>query len=273
MYRDFPVKISRSERFKYGPVFGSHWHEEFQILYFEQGEALIHCNSHPYKLKPGNLMIINSNEIHYGETLCQHLVYYIIKVDLNFLLSSHIDFCQTNYITPLLQGLIRFQNHITHNDQLSDHIQQIVKEYRQQKTGCELAIKAHLYNILVLLLRHYQQELFKKTMHDRQQKNMHQLRTVLQYVDQHYNENITLNQLANLSNMSSQHFCRVFKNTTGKRPMDYINYLRINKAVTLLSTSDFNISEIAMAVGFDDSNYFSRLFKKYQNISPSAMRK
>lgn len=68
-------------------------------------------------------------------------------------------------------------------------------------------------------------------MYDRQQKAMHQLRTVLEYINQHYNENINLTQLANLANMSNQHFCRIFKIITGKRSVDYINYLRINKAV------------------------------------------
>lgn len=273
MYRDFPVKVTRSERLEPGPLFESHWHEQFQFLYFEQGEALIRCNSQSYEIKPGNLMIINSNEIHYGEALSQHLVYYIVKVDLNFLLSSHGDFCQIKYINPLLQGRTRFQNHIIQDDQLTTEIQKIFEEYTQQHTGCELAIKAHLYHIIVLLLRNYEQKTLLKNMQERQQKSIHQLRTVLEYVDQHYSENISLSQMANLSNMSNQHFCRVFKNITGKRPMDYINYLRINKAVALLEKSNFNISEIAMAVGFDDSNYFSRLFKKYQKTSPSALRK
>jgi len=273
MYRDFPVKITRYEHLGRGPVFESHWHEQFQILYLEQGELLIHCNCHPYEVKTGDLMIINNNEIHYGESHGQHLICYNVKVDLNFLLSSQVDFCQTKYINPLLQGRIRFQNHIAQNDQLAEQIQQIVKEYNQQEIGCELAIKGHIYHIIVLLLRQYQQELFNNNGYDRQQKIMHQLRTVLEYIDQHYNENISLTQLANLVNMSNQHFCRIFKSTTGKRPVDYMNYLRINKAVTLLSESNLNITEVAMAVGFDDSNYFSRLFKKYQKTSPSAMRK
>ena len=273
MYRDFPVKITRNKRFERGPIFESHWHEQFQILYFEQGEALIHCNSHPYEVKPGDLVIINSNEIHYGETICQHLVYYIVKVDLNFLLGNQVDFCQTKYLNPLLQGRIRFQNHISQDDDLAVQVQQIVNEYNEQEIGCELAVKSCIYHIIVLLLRRYQQDTLHKNRQDSQQKNMHQLRTVLKYMDQHYNENISLSQLASLANMSSQHFCRLFKNITGKSAVDYMNCLRINKAVTLLSESDLNISEVAMAVGFDDSNYFSRLFKKYQKTSPSSMRK
>ena len=273
MYRDFPVKVNRSEHPEPGPLFENHWHEQFQILYFEQGEALIQCNSQSYEIKPDNLMIINSNEMHYGESRSQNLVYYIVKIDLNFLLSGHGDFCQTEYISPLLQGRTRFQNYITQDKELTEQIQKIFHEYTQQQMGCELAIKAHLYQIFVLLLRNYQQKSSLKTLQERQQKSLHHLRIVLEYVDKHYSENISLSQLASLSNMSNQHFCRVFKSITGKRPMDYINYLRINKAVGLLEKSDFNISEIAMAVGFDDSNYFSRLFKKYQKTSPSAIRK
>lgn len=273
MYHDFPVKITRYEQLGRGSVLESHWHEQFEILYIEQGESLIHCNCHAYEVKTGDLMIINNNEIHCGETLCQHLIYYIVKVDLNFLLASQVDSCQTKYINPLLQGRIRFQNHITQNDQLAEQILKIVKEYHQQEIGCELAIKEHIYHIIVLLLRQYQQELFNNNGYNHQQKVMHQLRTVLEYIDQHYNENLSLTELANLASMSNQHFCRIFKSTTGKRPVDYMNYLRINKAVTLLSESNLNITEVAMAVGFDDSNYFSRLFKKYQKTSPSAMRK
>ena len=55
--------------------------------------------------------------------------------------------------------------------------------------------------------------------------------------------------------------------------MDYINYLRTTKAVTLLTEDRLSITEVAAAVGFDDSNYFSRVFKKYQNRAPSELRK
>lgn len=272
LYCDFPVKIARSEHVQAGPIFEKHWHEQFQILYFEQGEAVIHCNANTYTPKPGDVIIINSNELHYGVTYGEHLIYHIVKVDFNFLLSSQQDLCQTKYITPLLQGRIRFENLISQDNQLSAAIREIIDEYAKQNLGCELAIKAHIYHVLVHLLRHYQQEILQPAEQERQQRTLHQLRAALEYMDEHYHETIRLNELAKLANMSSQHFCRLFKMLTGKRPIDYINYLRINEAVTLLSESHFNISEIAMAVGFDDSNYFSRIFKKYKKLSPSAFK-
>jgi len=273
LYCDFPVIATRIQQPTPGPIFEKHWHQQLQILYFEQGEALINCNTNTYTLIPGDIMIINSNEIHYGVTDSEDLVYYIVKVDLNCLLSNQEHSGQIAYITPLLQGRIRFQNQISQDPQLSAETYKIMNEYIEKNLGYEWAIKSHIYNILVYLLRNYQLEILQPAEQERQQKALYQLHTALQYMDDHYNETIRLSELASLANMSSQHFCRLFKMMTGKRPMDYINFLRINKAVTLLSENRFNISEVAMAVGFDDSNYFSRIFKKYKKISPSALRK
>jgi len=99
-----------------------------------------------------------------------------------------------------------------------------------------------------------------------------QLRPALAYLDAHYSCNIQLDALASLANMSPQHFCRLFKNLTGRRPMEYVNFLRINKSLLLLADKRLNISEIAAAVGFSDSNYFSRIFKKHQQSSPTQIR-
>lgn len=268
----FPVKIKRREIYGQGLIFESHWHEQLQILYFELGEAVIYCNSRVVQIQAGDLVILNSNDIHYGETPCQHLIYYIIKVDFSFLFSNQIDLCQTKYMSPLIQNQIYFQNHIAQDSELLRHVKQIIEEYTQQNIGYELAVKASIYGILVALLRHYVHNIVNKPSME-QQRNIHCFKKVLEYVEQHYNEDISLIQLASFANMSNQYFCRIFKSITGKRPMEYINYLRMNKAASLLIDSDLNISEIAMTVGFDDSNYFSRLFKKYKKISPTLFRK
>lgn len=273
LYRDFPVKIARSKRTLAGPLFEKHWHEALQVLHCEQGEALIHCNGRLNRLGPGDTLIINSQELHYGVTESDQLIYVILKIDLPFLASSQQDLCQLNYLTPLAQGTLLFQNKLPPDRLLSRYIQTITKEYQQLQSGWELAIKAQLYLLLVHLLRHYQRKALPAAELQRHQHSLAQLRTALEYVDTHYQETIRLSQLAALANLSEQHFCRLFKTLTGKRPMDYINYLRTTKAVTLLTEDRLSIAEIAAAVGFDDSNYFSRVFKKYQNRAPSELRK
>ncbi|WP_425060153.1 HTH-type transcriptional activator RhaS [Sporomusa carbonis] len=270
---EFPVEVIRNEYKELGPMFASHWHEQFQMLYFDQGEALIYCNSKPIQVRAGELVVINGSDLHYGENLCRQLVYYLIKVDLSFLLSNQADLCQTKYMAPLVQSQILFRNYIGQDDELLEQVRQLIGEYYRKEIGYELAVKSYIYRILVLLMRHYGEQAIDETELGCQRKTLHLLRPVLEYMDRHYHEKVSLGQLAAMANMSRHYFCRLFRKITGKPPVEYMNCLRINQAVTLLQESDLNISEIAGAVGFNDSNYFSRLFKKYKHVSPSEMQK
>jgi AraC-like DNA-binding protein len=270
---EFPVRIKRAEYHELGPTLKSHWHEEFMIFYIEQGKAIIHCNSQPIPVCAGDLIIINSNDVHYVENLCSYLVEYHFIIDLSFLLSKQEDLCQTEYIGPIMQQHIRFENQIKNDNELLYQVLELIHEYKRQDRGYELLIKAGLYRILVLLMRRHTAATADKEENEQRYHTLHQLRPVLKYVDQHYTQKLTLTELATMSNMSRHHFCRLFKSITGKPPIEYINYLRINVAMGLLKEGQLNISEIAMTVGFNDSNYFSRLFKKYKNCSPTCIKK
>jgi len=82
-----------------------------------------------------------------------------------------------------------------------------------------------------------------------------------------------LKQLADIACLSVGHFCRIFKKLTGRSAIDYITQLRVEKAALLLRQGEYNIKEIAFATGFNDSNYFTRVFKKYKNTAPSEFKK
>lgn len=267
---EFPVKIKRIEYYEPGPILKKHWHEEFMIFYIEKGSAVIHCNSQPIPVGTGDLVIINSNDIHYVENCCNHLIENYIVIDIAFLLSYKQDLCQIKYIDPLLQNRIRFENKITNDAELTRQVLELFREHQQQLRGYELSIKAGLYRILVLLLRRHTVPAPCEVDFRRH----HQLlRPVLQYVDEHYNQKITLEKLAAMANMSRPHLCRLFKSMTGMPPIEYINHLRINAAMKLLQQQHLPISEVALIVGFNDSNYFSRLFKKYKNMPPTSVQK
>jgi len=124
-----------------------------------------------------------------------------------------------------------------------------------------------------LLLRYYSKQTISETEKKRQRKILDCLSPVLEYMDHHYTEKLSLEKLSSMANISSYYFCRMFKNLTGKSPTEYITHLRLNKAATLLQENKLNITEVALSVGFNDSNYFSRQFKKYKKIAPSKLLK
>lgn len=271
---NFPVHIALHNKNRLGAIFSNHWHEYLQFIYCISGEALIYCNSTPIHITGGDILVINSNELHYGENLGGELEYYIIRIDPSFILSNNIDSCQAKYISPLTQNLLLFENKIINDTYFTSCIEKMIDEYFAQKPGYELAVKACVYNSIVALIRNHIQKFFTKREYDTQVRSMKRFRDVFDYIDTNFSQKIDLNQLAEIAKTSTGNFCRIFKKLTGKSAVDYINELRINKAIVLLEDKekDLNITEIAFATGFSDTNYFCRVFRKYKKTAPSQLK-
>ena len=105
-------------------------------------------------------------------------------------------------------------------------------------------------------------------------KNRSILKTAVDFIDSHYmDEEISLNTVANVANVSSNHFCALFSQNMGQTFIEYLTTLRMNKAKELLRCTGMRSSEIAGEIGYKDAHYFSYLFKKTQGMTPSDYRK
>lgn len=93
------------------------------------------------------------------------------------------------------------------------------------------------------------------------------------YFSEHYNEDICIEEYAKTHNMSTSWFIRNFKQYTGSTPMQYILSIRLHNAEALLKSNQYNVTEIASIIGYDNPLYFSRIFKKAKGLSPSEYRK
>jgi len=98
------------------------------------------------------------------------------------------------------------------------------------------------------------------------------LRNAIDYIHEHYNEQLTLNDVAGHVYVSTSYLSRMFKKELGKNFVDYLNGLRIEKAKELLMDPRYKTYEIAELVGIPDAHYFSRLFRKYEGVSPTEYR-
>ena len=253
--------------------FSCHWHEKIELLYFMDGEALIKCNSLEIPAKKGNLIVINSNELHQGWCMTESTDYYCIIFDTSLFQSRHVDVCEAKYINPISGNRILFKNRIESNEYVTNLIHEFVKEYEAKQIGYEMAVKATLYQLLVFLLRNHVRVFLTSREYDARMKNLKRFNGVLEYIENNYSEKITIDRLCAMANVSRFYFCRLFKSITNKSLGEYLNRLRVNKAEELLKSGNCNITEAAMSCGFDDMNYFSRVFKKYKNESPSSMLK
>lgn len=266
------VDIFKKADIKNGQNFPRHWHEHLQIYYFISGTAKLECGKSNFKVQANDLVIVNPNELHYLESTSNNLVFYTIRFEPSFLFSNHVDLLQTKYLTPITLNRIEFNNLIRDDTELIELVKKVLMEYFNKKTGYELAIKACIYYFVVILLRNHVQCILTQSELVEKEATLIRFQPVFEMIEHKYNEKITLSELANIVGLSVHHFCRSFKQLTGKTTTDYINNIRLDKSIYYLKQTDYNITEIALMCGFENSNYFSRIFKKYHSISPSQYR-
>lgn len=114
---------------------------------------------------------------------------------------------------------------------------------------------------------------FYRLINSKTPKKNHILSSVIYYIESNYQQNITLKELCEIENVSSQHLCRLFQKHLHMRPMEYIARKRLHEAKSLILTTSKTMNEISKMVGFNNSNYFCILFKRYETMSPGEYRK
>ncbi len=144
-------------------------------------------------------------------------------------------------------------------------------EYAAKDVCYKLPIRANIYVLMSAILRHYcvaRNEQERMVYH-----NVMRLRPTLDYIADNCGEKIYIDTLAAMIDVSADYFTKMFKESIGKTPIDYINAVRVNRALELLSVTDVPLNDIAEKSGFANANYFHKIFKQYMNTSPLAYRK
>lgn len=268
----FPIKLLKNMRIDERGVFNSHWHEQMEFWLIKKGEARVQCNKNSFDVVKDTLVLINCNDIHFAESRVNNFLFDCVIIDISLLKSSFIDNTQAKFINPIIENSIKFNNKI--NDKaVMKCLKKIIIEYEEKQLGYELAIKSGLFELFTLLIRNHVSRMLTTQEYDMRMRTLQRFKAVFDFLDSNYSEKITVNDISDVANLSPYYFCRLFKDTTGRSFIYYLNSLRIEKAEQLLKETDMNITEVALACGFNDINYFSKIFKKYRNISASSLKK
>ena len=135
-----------------------------------------------------------------------------------------------------------------------------------------MAIKSSTYRLMTHLLRNYREEGLSEDALKKRKMKMNRIDEILNYISDHYDDQLTTSGLAEKFFLNEHYFCHFFKDATGQSPISFINRFRIEKAATLLNNTDIPITQIATNVGFEDPNYFTRTFKKYLGVTPTVFK-
>ena len=169
--------------------------------------------------------------------------------------------------TQLEHSLERILFHIMKNYGLLEQQEEIQNAFRLQPLPIHQAATAeHLRKTALSQVAYIREELGKRW-------NRDDLSGVFCYIEEHLREQITMEQLTDLSFMSSSTFCKKFKNRTGVTLIQYLNERRIEKAKIYLQNSRYSLEEVAELTGFASTNYLVRVFKKITKQTVSEYRK
>lgn len=253
---ELPAQISNNLRQKETWVFASHWHEHLELHYIVKGEATFYLNQQSYEAGPGDFVIINSNELH--TAYCKKVPYcaYVVIFDIGD-------------ISPELAKKNCLFRSLVRSDRM---VEELMGRIHEERHRAEFAYKqicrGLILELLAYMCRNFVVQMIPERDVKRRKKDLDRLNTVLNYIERHISEPITNAQLAKIACLSEDRFCHVFRSGVGKPPLQYINDMRLKKALGLLENSEHTVTEVAESIGFRDYNHFGRLFRKRYGCTP-----
>lgn len=156
---------------------------------------------------------------------------------------------------------------ITDHDRVRESFARLVHYYHSDEWTAAIHVQSAMLELIAAFLEHADQV----AVHAPATGSMDKISVVLAYIEAHLADNLSVDQLAQLIHFHPNYFIRLFKNTTGLSPIQYVNHKRMDKAKQLLAFTNGSVSAIAETLGMD-APYFSRLFKEYTALSPTEYR-
>lgn len=265
----FPFNVYENLFVYENNTFLPHWHDEFEMIYLENGLANFSIDGSLYKLVPGQFLFVNCGSIHSGQAVDNPEAYAIV-FHLRMLFSDEVDICKNKYLIPLQNRKVLVSSFIQ-DENVKEDICEIIKYFKQKDYGYELMIKGLLFKIIFRL---FNNNYVKKDLHDKDFGfKLEKIKTVLDYINSNYSTPLKIEELSKMANLSKFYFCRLFKEITHLTPVDYINKFRIERAVEFIKNTDMSISDIAFEVGFNNISYFIKIFKRYIGVTPLQYKK
>ena len=264
---DFPVEYHyiNQEHPRYNMPY--HWHKEWELIRIKKGTFSILVENQEFHAVAGDILLISSGMLHGGYP--SDCVYECLLFDLHALYRN-IDFTKS-HLRPFYRN--QFQPHIFfpgYHTEFYPVTDELFSSF--QTPFFELVTLSNITRLFTILLQNHAYTEIESDVPDHS-KRIRQIMPVMEYIEAHFQEHITVPMLADVIGMSPKYFNRFFHSITHQTPIDYVNYYRIEQAANILSSTENSITEIGQDCGFCDSSHFIKTFKRYKDMTPLQYRK
>ena len=239
-----------------------HRHKNFtELIYVLDGHGSYRIDKRMYEIKPGNLLVVDRNVWH-GEEPFRHEHNTTLTVAIRDL---KINSKEVKLIEKHQRAIIDFEPGSA-VEKLIVALYELQKVPNPDMSLCDSLVNSILNIVYTKLteLRRNQDEI--------DVKNDELIRVISEYLDEHYDEPLTLSEIGEKFGISHYYLAHIFKSETGVSPMKYVMHRKIGEVQNLLMNSDLSIKEIGERMGFSSSCHLSTVFKKYFGISPKTYR-
>ena len=237
-----------------------HWHDRMELIRLHAGTALVGYGENTAELSAGGIYIIPPKTPHALRVLGDSVQYDVLMFDLRKFYND-TQVCQEK-LSGIFEGRVTFH--------LTTYASEVVECFDRLYSLCEessLEAMSLAYRMMDLLLQYAMEGCSAAP------KGDPLILETLEYMQNHFPEELTVEQLAARCGYSDAHFCRKFKQTTWMTPMKYLQIFRLEEAAKQLKQGKGNVSTVAIRCGFPDPNYFTRCFKAHFGVPPTGYEK
>ncbi len=268
---DFPFFIQFGE---HGEDLFVHGHADFcELSIVLSGSAEHVVGDERYLIKKGDVFVMGENVFHGFENVDNFRLCNIMfrpevllngDLDVKQLPGFHALFLLEPKINDAEGFKSRFKLAPDQFAELSQLINLAEKEYSSDNGGKKTLLLSYFMQLLVMLSRYYDAP--------SRHREISGIAEAAAYMESHYAEDISFDKILEISHYSQRHFIRLFASVYNTTPQKYLSNIRLRIACKLLRESNLSITEVALRSGFGDANYFSRVFRKSMDITPSQFR-
>ncbi len=239
---------------------GNHYHNYFEIYYMKKGSCCYFIDNKIYNVATHDIIVIPNGVIHNATYQDYDYERLLLQFDNEFINTE---------LFSMLQNLLKQHIYRPGNyKEIEEILDKIEFEYKKNDMVSEELIKCHLTELFSYIIRNE-----SCYMTNDEQNNNLVIEDIIIYINKNFSSQLTLDTMSEKTGFSKFYFSKFFKKSTGLGYKEYLLMIRMKEAKKLLSSTNETISNIAFLCGFNDSNYFSTIFKKTNSISPNTYRK
>ena len=256
-----------------------HRHTEFEISLILSGSGLYRTENGDYDIRSGDIFLYSANEYHCISDITPDPGYdcmELLNVHFSAALLSADGITDTDSpLNVFFNRSAKFQNRLTrdnpHSKEVADLLLKVREECEQKKTCYRTSVRNLIGQVLITITRNYGYTIPDVSVQSpvRYDEN---LRLAIAYINEHFCEPLTLDNIIEAAHMTKTNFITVFKASYDMTTWDYINIKRIDQAKKLLSSTSLTMLDIATHCGYNNTTNFNRIFRKVTGITPKAYR-